>query len=121
MKAEGDAPSWSPMPAVIGCATVTVILWIGFRAQEQVYTNTTTLSVLEALAIESKALFDTQANVLERSVRAWEAGPPPLDESVRTTWDAEALQFLDRNQQGAGEFGCLSLAFVTPDLRTAWL
>lgn len=84
----GEAPSWSPMPAVIGCATATVILTIGFRAQEQAYTNTTTKGMVEALAIETKTILDTQANVLERTVRALETVPLPTDSNKRIRWDS---------------------------------
>ncbi len=123
MKAEGDAPSWSPMPAVIGCLTITVILWIGFRAQEQNYTNTTTLGMVESFAIRTKDVFDRQANQLERMVRDWKADPvasgEPGGSASNPRLKADALEFLETS--GAAEAGCISVAFLDSSLRTKWI
>jgi PAS domain S-box-containing protein len=119
-RADADAPSWSPMPAVIGCLTITVLLWVGLRVQEQNYTKTATLGVVESYAIEAKVIFERQANLLDRMVRDWERDelPPDFDDNT-TRWDADALEYL--NQSGAAEVGGLSVSFVDPSLRTRWV
>jgi PAS domain S-box-containing protein len=113
MKANGEAPVWSPMPFVIGCLTLTLILWVGLRAQDEAYTNTTTLTAVENFAIQTKEVFDSQARELERLVRDWGAAP----EDSRTRWDLDADPFV----RATAEMGCLLVAFVDPSLRTTWV
>ena len=114
MKADGDAPSWSPMPAVIGCVTLTVILWIGLRAREQTFASTTTLSQMDQFAVQIKDVFDKQASQMERIARAWGDGP----EKALSHWGADARRQMI--EFGSGELGCLSLAFVDGSHRTVW-
>jgi len=49
-KIEGGPPNWSPMPAVITCLTLTVVLWIGLRERELVYLGINTKIAIQSLA-----------------------------------------------------------------------
>ena len=62
-KIEGGPPAWSPMPAVIGCLTLTIILWIGLREREQAYVNAKAQASLDAPANSINPEFALAAGV----------------------------------------------------------
>ncbi|NUQ01514.1 MAG: PAS domain-containing protein, partial [Armatimonadetes bacterium] len=113
MKTEGEAPSWSPMPAVIGCLTLSVVLWIGLRERERTFTSTNTMSQMDQFVVQIKDAFDKQASQIERIARKWGDG----QEKAESVWQTDARQMLEL---GAGELGGLSIALVNARRRTVW-
>ncbi|HEY1109559.1 MAG TPA: PAS domain S-box protein, partial [Opitutaceae bacterium] len=121
-KVSGEAPAWSPMPAVVACLTITVTLWIGFRAQEQGYAKRTTLGVIEQLAIGFRSVLERQKFEVEGLVRDWEAYRTLPRADLRRenpTWDADANEFFSR--QDAAQASCISLSFVDLAKRTVYV
>ncbi|MBI5693932.1 MAG: PAS domain S-box protein, partial [Verrucomicrobia bacterium] len=112
-RSEGEAPSWAPMPAVVGCLTLTVILWVGLRAREQAFVSGTTASQMDQFGAQIKDVFDKQASQIERIARAWGDGPP----NAFAAWEADSRQLFEL---GSGDLGCLTLAFVDLGRRTVW-
>ena len=121
MKMEGDAPAWSPMPAVIGCVTLTVILWIGLQEREQTFSAQATQAQIEQFAIQIKGHLDRQASEIERLLaRPW----GDKGENNFPVWEADAnkqMSGIGTGDAGAAEIGCLSISFVDLSLRTAWV
>lgn len=114
MKTEGGPPAWSPLPAVISCLTLTIILWIGLRERELTYLGAKTQTAMDTLATTINFELDRQAAGIERLARMW-ADAPPVAEAV---WEADA-----RNQweDSAKNLGCVSLAVVNPEFHTIWV
>ncbi len=113
LKSEGGPPAWSPMPAVVGCLTLTIILWIGLREREVAYLSAKTQTSMDTLATTISSDFDRQAAMIERLARKWgtlaPGSAPVWDADVRALWeDARAA-------------GCVSIAVVSPALRTVWV
>ncbi|MES2220303.1 MAG: hypothetical protein V4587_04975, partial [Acidobacteriota bacterium] len=75
VKVGGGPPAWSPMPAVIGCLTLTVILGIGLRERERDYLKTRTQNAMASLAQTIKGSFDQQTSEFERLARSWADKP----------------------------------------------
>ena len=116
MKTEGGPPAWSPMPAVIFCLTLTVILWIGLRARERGFIDTTTQNAMRELATAINAEIDAQANQFERLARGWAA----RTEDSTEVWQLDAMQQMSASK--SGPLGCLSIAYVDgASLRTLWI
>ncbi len=113
MKSNGQAPFWAPMPVVVVCLTLSVILWLGLRTREQDSFVQSTQARMEQFALQSKDLIEKQATQLERLTRAWADMPG----TAVAAWDAEARKLL---AQGAADLGCVSLAYVDRDLKTLW-
>ena len=111
---EGDAPAWSPIPAVIACATLTLVLWIGLRAREELYTTQTTQADVETFARESKDLLDRQTAQFERMARVWSDAPA----NAIALWEADAARQM---KQDAAALGCLSIAVLDGRNRTVWI
>ncbi|HUK62562.1 MAG TPA: CHASE domain-containing protein, partial [Dongiaceae bacterium] len=115
IKAEGGPPAWSPMPAVIFCLTLTVILWIGLRARERAFIGTTTQSATTQLAQRMDSELEIQTNQFERIARNWSA----RSEDSTEVWQADATQQMS---DSSGLRGCVSIAFVDArTLRTVWV
>jgi PAS domain S-box-containing protein len=114
LKVDGNAPAWSPMPAVIACLTLTVVLWIGLRAREEIFTTQTTQAEMDKLATLSKESLDRQVSLFERIARVWSDAPA----NAISVWDADASRQLT---QDAGEYGCTLIAFVNMAYRTTWV
>ena len=112
-KAEGDAPAWSPMPAIIACVTLTMVLWIGLRAREAIYTTQTTQSELDRFATQTRELLERQASQFERLARVWSDAPPNVSSGSET--DA-ARQMT----QESAELGCTAIEFVSLAYRSLW-
>jgi PAS domain S-box-containing protein len=113
MKIGGGPPAWSPMPAVIGCITLTIILWIGLRERERYYTDQRTQNAMSSLVLTIKSEFDQQTRDFERLARSWGDGPE----------NATALRQADAGKQlsDSSEHGCVSIAYVSPQRRTLWI
>ncbi len=106
LKSESGPPSWAPMPAVIGCLTLTIILWVGLRDREKLFLNQRTQSTWASLAIQIKSTFDSQSNSLERYAR--DLGGQ--NDITVDNWSTDAALRLPNY----AESGCVSLAFLDP-------
>ena len=105
IRAEGGPPNWALVPPLVGCLTLTSILWAGLRDREQTYIVQKTQNAVAQLAIQIKNTFDSQSNLLERYAR---------DLGDRTDlsadlWSADASTRFSANY---ADSGCVSLAFV---------
>ncbi len=100
----GEAPSWSAIPALIGCCTLTIILWVGLRDREMDYVHRTTKSQIDALALTIASQLDHQTNTIERLARR--LGDETEDSLAGWVEDARITH------AEAREFGCASIAFV---------
>jgi hypothetical protein len=71
-KAENGPPSWSPMPAVIICLSLSVVLWIGLRARELDYLGANTQTTINSLAITiDRELKQLTSDVNDRLANPW--------------------------------------------------
>jgi PAS domain S-box-containing protein len=114
LRTEGGPPAWSPMPTVVGCLTLTIILWIGLREREVAYLSARTQTSMDTLATTVSAELDRQAAMIERLARKWGELPSRAD----LVWEADARSPWEESAKPAG---CLSIAVVTPDLHTIWV
>ncbi len=111
-KIEKVTPAWAPLPVVIGCVTLTLVLWIGLRDREEAYLGVRTQTSLETLAIQVNAEFDRQSAAFERRARTWGDNLPN-----RTVWETDVhTQWLESSALGAKSF-----AWVRPDGRNRWV
>ena len=110
---EGGTPSWSPLPAVVGCLTLTIILWIGLDGRERAYLGAKTQTAMDTLATTINFEFDRQAAAMERLARMWS----DLPENARDLWESDAQS---QWQESSQRFGCISIAVLDPALRTVW-
>ncbi len=111
LRVEGGPPAWSPMPAVIGCLTLTTILWIGLRERELAYLGAKTQTSMESLAVQISSELERQSAAIERLARTWGDLMP-----TQPVWEADAeTQWID-----AQELGCRSVSWVHLNLRTRW-
>ncbi|ACB73383.1 response regulator [Opitutus terrae] len=114
MNAGGGPPAWSPMPAIVGCLTFTLILWIGLRERETVYLGAKTQTEMDSLATSFKYEFDRQAAAIERLARMWADGAL----TAEAVWEVDAGS---QWQDSSGRLGILSIAVLNPELRTIWV
>ncbi|HVS53447.1 MAG TPA: response regulator [Opitutaceae bacterium] len=111
MKQHHEAPSWSPLPAVIGCLTLTVILSVGLREREVTAIRQRTQSQSDALATQIGIELDRQTNRFERLARGRD-----LQIATLGKWQEEVAPQFDESRQ----LGCVSIAYVDPAGRTVW-
>ena len=113
LKAVGEPPAWSPMPVVIGCLTLTVILRIGLGEREDAYLAAKTRSVMDSLARTISVALDKESSQLERLARGWGSSPP----DAYALWEADATKPMLESR----DFGVVSFAFVDLGLHTRWI
>jgi PAS domain S-box-containing protein len=109
MKAEGEAPSWSPMPAVVGCLTLTVILAISLREREMSYMRQRTQIAADAFASEVNAQLNQQTTYFERLARSRAELPD-------ASWQADAQRQFSTSRL----VGCVLISAVDTRRRTTW-
>jgi PAS domain S-box-containing protein len=115
MKTEGGPPSWAPMPAVIGCLTLTIILWVGLQDREKLILTQRTQASAVRLGLQITGAFEKQATDVERLARSWHDNPDPAkDEEL---WDADAT----RQIVPLSDAGGVKMVFVDPSYRTRWV
>ncbi len=117
MKAEGGPPSWSPMPAVVGCLTLTIILFIGLREREVAYLGAKTQTSMDTLANTIKFAYDRQASAIERLARKWSESAP----NAKVVWEADAREHLEQPRETSESLECAAIAVVNPGFRTIWV
>jgi len=112
-KTELGPPAWSPVPAVVGCLTLTIILWIGLREREVAYLGAKIQTSMDTLATKINFEFDRQSAAMERLARVW----ADLGSAASSAWEADAHT---QWEESSKERGCVSIAMVSPELRTVW-
>ncbi len=113
MKTEGGPPAWSPMPAVVGCLTLSLILWVGLRERETAYLGAKTQTSMDTLATTINFEFDRQAAAMERLARMWGDASTRAD----AVWETDARTQWDDSSRA---LGCVLIAIVSPEMRTTW-
>jgi PAS domain S-box-containing protein len=105
-------PAWSPLPAIIACLTLTLVLWLGLRESEQNTLGARTQSAMNQVAKAIHYELQNQATAMERLARRWGDGA-----DFAVAWEADALLQLGESRL----LGCVHLAFVDRNLNTRWL
>ena len=113
LRAESAPPRWAPLPAMIGCFMLTLIIWSGLGDREHAYVGVKTQTAMEGMATAINNELEHQKLLVERFAGNWGAGP----ESAAVVRETDAQLLMDEMRQ----FGCVSLSSVTPDLRTGWI
>jgi len=113
-KTEGGPPAWSPMPAVVACLTLTIILWIGLRERETAYLGAKTQTSMDTLATTINFEFDRQASAIERLARMW----ADLDPRSDAVWETDAHTQWEESSRA---LGCIAIGVVSTDLKTTWI
>jgi len=106
------APSWLPMPVIVACTTLTLILWIGLRERENVYLGTNTQIAMNGLASAIDSELDRQSAALERIARRRGNQAGDVSSAV---WETEAKLLLDDAP------GCIAATWLSPDRQTVWV
>ena len=112
LREESGPPAWSPLPAVIACLTLTVVLWLGLRDSERTTLNERAGTAVEQLANSIFSELQTQTNSLERLARSWSDSPANTN-----IWDADAASQLAE----AKPYGCVLLSYVDDQSITRWV
>ena len=113
-RSEGGPPVWSPMPPVIACLTMTVILWIGMREREYLYLSNNTQNALNTMT----SLVDLEMKQIGNDVEEHLAAPwNGSGRQMSASWEADAASFLELRQ----DFGCVAVLWVDPQGRTQWV
>jgi PAS domain S-box-containing protein len=103
LRDERGPPAWAPLPAVIACLTLTVVLWLGLRDSERKFLGSRTQTAIEQVAGTILSELQAQTNSIERLARNWSDGPMNT-----VVWDADAAGQLSE----AKPYGCMLLAYV---------
>jgi PAS domain S-box-containing protein len=64
-------PAWAPLPAIILCLTVTLVLWIGLRESEKRFVRLDTQEKLSKITNTARVDFDRRTNQLSQVVSGW--------------------------------------------------
>lgn len=112
-QASSGPPRWAPMPAVISCLTLTLVLWIGLRERELVYLGAKTQSAVDRIAIAINSEFENQTKDVEKLARRW----GETNQSNPVIWEADAHTQMSTSK----ELGCESISYVNTQLRTIWV
>jgi PAS domain S-box-containing protein len=112
LRVEGAPPRWAPLPAVIACFMLTLILWNGLRAREQAYLGVKTQTSMEGLATTINNELERQRTLVERLAHNWGSAP----ENAAVVRETDAHLLMDELRR----LGCISVSAVSPELRTTW-
>jgi PAS domain S-box-containing protein len=111
-RSEGGPPAWLPMPAVIGCLTLTLIFWIGLKEREMVFLGAKSATALDQFAARIVSEIDQQTNAVDRLARDETDSP---DKNM-AAWQTDAARLFDESK----DFGCVSISLIGSDLRANW-
>jgi PAS domain S-box-containing protein len=112
-RSEGGPPAWLPMPAVIGCLTLTLIFWIGLQEREMIFLGAKSATARDQFATRIVSEIDQQTNAVDRLARDETDSP---DRNM-AAWQTDAARLYDESR----DFGCVSIAFIDSDLKTLWI
>ena len=101
---ERGPPAWAPIPAVIACMTLTLILWLGLRERELYYVHRETRDAMDQFATQVGLEINRQEEEFKDIARHWSEIPDN---------DYDAWSF-DANEQmrDSGPMGCVSISYV---------
>ena len=112
IKLERGPPAWAPVPAIVACFTLTLILWLGLRERELVYLDTNTRAKMDQLVQTISADVDRQKVDFRHLAQLWSAKP---DNSV-PVWETDAKLQMQPDQTSLAA-GCVSISYVDAGLR----
>jgi PAS domain S-box-containing protein len=113
MKTEGEPPAWSPMPVIIGCLTLTLILWVGLVQRERTYIGANTVTAMDRLAISIQAEIDRELQQFERMAGRIANGSIVSHE----IWESDAAsQWTEAEKRG-----CRMIEYLDAEGRTTWV
>jgi PAS domain S-box-containing protein len=110
---EGGPPAWLPMPAVIGCLTLTLIFWIGLTEREMIFEGAKSATARDQFATRIVSEIDQQTNAIDRLAREGIDNP---DKNM-AVWQTDAARLYDESK----ELGCVSISYIDSDLGTRWI
>jgi PAS domain S-box-containing protein len=113
LRDESGPPAWSPLPAVIACLTLTLVLWLGLRDSELNYLKAKTNTTVEQIATGIRIELQSQTNDLERLARRWSDGA-----NYAVIWDADADNQLNESTRN---LGASFIAYLDGNAATRWL
>jgi PAS domain S-box-containing protein len=116
IRRKDETPAWAPIPAVIGCLTLTLILWIGLRERERAYFNARTGQSMDRMATAVNAAIEHEENAFERMAR-------DLGYIARLDKESFNTSAVVQEEESMPD-GCLSIAYVTRQdgaWRTEWI
>ena len=116
MKTSGGPPAWSPMPAVIGCITLTIILWIGLVERERVDITQRMQNAMFTLATTITVELDQQTAQFGSLARKW----GDEEENVTSLRQSDAIKNLAASRT-PHVVTPDSLAYVSNARRTQWI
>eukprot|EP01034_Spumella_vulgaris_P042406 gene42406-52587_t len=113
LRGESGPPAGSPLPPVIGCLTLTLILWVGLRDSELAYLGSKTNTAMDQIATSIRLKLQSQTSDLERLARRWSDGP-----NYAVIWDADAAAQLG---ESTSALGASFISYLDRDATTTWL
>ena len=117
MRTEGEAPSWSPMPAIVGCITLTVILSVGLRDREAFLSHQKTEASWQKLVTEIDRQLIFQLNNFEKFARRRAEAEDSRDQiAALETWKFDASNLVNTDIT-TKRWGLVTLAEVNPNGR----
>lgn len=112
LRSQSGPPAWSPLPAIIACLTLTLVLWLGLRDSEQNTLGARTQSAMNQIANTIHYELQAEATAMERLARRWSDGA-----DFAVAWEADAASQLTESRP----LGCVHVAFIDRNLNTRWL
>ncbi|PTX90650.1 response regulator [Opitutus sp. ER46] len=109
----GEAPSWSPLPVVVSCLAMSLILWIGLGQRENAYIGANTATAMERLVTNVQAEIDRQVNQFERMA----ARAANNVSSTPSLWEADARP----QWNNSVDRGCRSIQYIEATGHTRWV
>ncbi len=94
---ERGPPAWAPVPVIVACMTLTIILWLGLRAREIAYLNQNTFTAMQEMIREVSRDLDGQKSELQTIAR------DGRDSSLAQDNDASAKNRLELWEAGRAD------------------
>jgi len=108
---ERGPPAWVPVPAIVACLTLTIILWLGLREREFSFIQTGTRDHMDKTIEEVVREVEQQEGEFKQQARIWS----DFDDNDFQLWESDA-EIMMRPGQNAPTIGCISIAYVDPSL-----
>jgi PAS domain S-box-containing protein len=102
---ERGPPAWVPAPAIIGCLTLTLILWLGLHERERTYLDGATAAAMERLAAAMGKQITNQTNNFRDLARQWS------DKPVNPEGYYDAANLL-MHRSDTRDAGCIRISYV---------